>query len=242
MSKFNWRTKACGIFLLWATAAIALPAQTFTTLHSFDNTDGNSSRVALVQGIDGDLYGTMFAGGARTMGCGGIGCGTVFKITPSGKLTTLYNFCSQRHCNDGSNPQAGLMQATDGNFYGTTYYGGGNGAGTVFKITPSGTLTTLHHFCSRSGCLDGFAPGGALVQATNGGLYGTTGAGGANNFGTFFRITPNGTLTTLHSFGTDGEGPDGGWSRTPMANSMEQRALAGPTATARSSQSPRVAW
>ena len=101
--------------------------------------------------------------------------GTVFKITPSGTLTTLHSFDGT----DGANPYAGLVQATDGNFYGTTSSGGANGDGTVFKITPSGTLTTLYSFCSQSGCTDGANPDAGLVQATNGNFYGTTLDGGA---------------------------------------------------------------
>src|SRR5208337_2819999 len=140
--------------------------------------------------------------------------GTVFKITPSGKLTTLYSFCSVggTACTDGSGPQAGLIQATDGNFYGATYDGGANGSGTVFKITPKGTRTTLHSFCSQTGCTDGYYPWAGLIQATDGNFYGTTSeGGGATSAGTVFMITPAGTLTTLHSFdGTDGGQPYSG--------------------------------
>src|ERR1019366_7834316 len=132
-----------------------------------------------VQATNGYLYGTTEFGGAGPYGSGG---GTVFKITPSGTLTTVYSFCSQSGCADGDDPVAGLVQATDGNFYGTTDYGGagkyGSG-GTVFKITPSGKLTTLYSFCSQSRCTDGEYPYAALVQATNGDFYGTTYVGGA---------------------------------------------------------------
>jgi uncharacterized repeat protein (TIGR03803 family) len=99
--------------------------------------------------------------------------GTVFKITPGGTLTTLYSFCSQSGCADGIQPEAGLVQGTDGNFYGTTAFGGANAEGTVFKITPGGTLTTLYSFCSQSGCTDGIEPEAGLVQA-GGNFYGTT--------------------------------------------------------------------
>ena len=149
------------------------------------------------------MYGTTFAGGVSTKPCSNVanvGCGTVFRITPSGALTTLYSFCSQSGCTDGANPQVGLVQATDGNFYGTTN-------GTVFKITPSGTLTTLYSFCSQTGCTDGVYPYAGLVQATDGDFYGTTFGGGVNGTdcgsggcGTVFKITPSGTLTTLYSF------------------------------------------
>jgi uncharacterized repeat protein (TIGR03803 family) len=136
--------------------------------------------------------------------------GTIFKITPSGTLTTLYSFCPQSGCTDGEYPYAGLVQATNGDFYGTTDSGGGDGYGTVFKITPSGTLTTLHSFCSQGvypDCTDGEYPEAPLVQATNGDLYGTASSGGASGNGTVFKITPSGTLTTLHTFAgypTDG--------------------------------------
>jgi uncharacterized repeat protein (TIGR03803 family) len=152
-----------------------------------------------VQATNGNFYGTTFAGGAN-------GYGTVFKITPSGTLTTLYSFCSQRGCPDGSYPGAALVQAPNGDFYGTTN-GGGNsnsscnvGCGTVFKITPGGTLTTLYSFCSQSGCTDGSAPVAGLVQATDGNFYGTTYSGRSYGYGTIFKITPSGTLTTLYSF------------------------------------------
>jgi uncharacterized repeat protein (TIGR03803 family) len=192
--------RVCGIFLLWATTALALPAQTFTTLHSF-GTDGSLAVGGLVQATDGNFYGTTILGGQF---CSAYGCGTVFKITPSGTLTTLHSF----DYTDGYESDAGLVQGTDGKFYGTTEYGGVYSGGTVFKITASGTLTTLHNFCSQTACPDGLAPLAGLVQATDGNLYGTTSGGGANgNWGTVFKITPGGTLTTLHSFdGTDGYG------------------------------------
>jgi len=98
--------------------------------------------------------------------------GTVFQITPSGRLTTLHRFDGR----DGSNPE-GLIQATDGNFYGTTQIGGANGDGTIFKITPSGKLTTLYSFCSQGGCSDGTSANSGLIQATNGDFYGTTRGG-----------------------------------------------------------------
>jgi uncharacterized repeat protein (TIGR03803 family) len=177
---------------------------TLTTLHSFDGTDGETPRAALVLGADGNFYGTTEAG--ANAACSG-GCGTVFKITPSGTLTTLHSFDST----DGANPEAGLIRATDGNFYGTTYAGGTHNnctsvsCGTVFKITPAGALTTLHSFDST----DGANPIAALIQASDGNLYGTTGSGGANFRGTIFKITTSGTLTTLHAFdGTDGSIPN----------------------------------
>src|ERR1017187_8845912 len=124
-------------------------------------------------------------------------------------LTTLHRFCSQSGCPDGVAPTAGPVQATNGDLYGTTLSGGANHAGTVFKITPGGMLTTLYSFCSQTNCTDGATPFAGLVQAANGTFYGTTYGGGANGGdGTGFKITPTGTLTTLHRFnGTDGATP-----------------------------------
>ena len=193
MNKFNSLMKACGVFLLWGTTAVALPAQTFTTVYIFDGTNGGTPVAALVQGTNGNLFGTTYYGGNSMCP---LGCGTVFEVMPNGALTTLYSFCSQLNCPDGSNPYAGLVQASNGDFYGTTYKGGANGDGTVFKITPSGMLTTLHSF----DLTDGELPQAGLIQAANGDFYGTTSSGGLKSDGTVFKITPSGTLTTLHSF------------------------------------------
>jgi uncharacterized repeat protein (TIGR03803 family) len=210
LSKLNWGTRACAVLVLCATTAIALPAQTLTTLFSFNYYDGEDPGAGLVQAANGDLYGTTRYGGANG------DYGTVFKITPGGTLTTLYSFCSQTNCTDGANPDAGLVQAANGNFYGTTQDGGTNGDyGTVFKITQGGTLTTLYSFCSQTNCTDGDGPFAGLVQAANGDLYGTTYLGGTGNGGTIFKIAPGGTLTTLYSFCsqtncTDGANPYAG--------------------------------
>jgi uncharacterized repeat protein (TIGR03803 family) len=212
MNKLNWMTKACGVFLLWAAAAVALSAQTFTSLLSFDGTNGNAPYGALVQGTDGSFYGTTYTGGTdQNISCmqigGPHGCGTVFKITPSGILTTLYSFCSLSNCVDGAAPAGGLIQTTNGDFYGTTLGGGSSSAGTVFRITSSDTLTVLHSF-DRT---DGSVPLGNLVQGSDEYFYGAASEGGANSdAGTVFKLTPSGTVTTLYTFdGADGEGPRG---------------------------------
>ena len=134
---------------------------------------------------------------------------------------------------------AALVQATDGNFYGTTSAGGANGGGTVFKITPSGTLTTLHSF----DCTDGAYPSAGWSRPPMGTSTGQRSEGGANGYGTVFKITPSGTLTTLHSFDAHGRRPtpQRGWSRPPTGTSTGQHRAAGPTAMARSSKSPRAA-
>ncbi len=133
-------------------------------------------------------------------------CAAAVIDSPAQTFTTLYQFCSQPNCADGVHPLAGLIQASDGNFYGTTQEGGANGPdyGTVFKITPAGTLTTLYSFCPQSNC-GGVLPRAALVQGADGNFYGTTTQGGSNGYGTVFKITAEGALTTLHSFtGSDG--------------------------------------
>jgi uncharacterized repeat protein (TIGR03803 family) len=168
-----------------------------TTLYSFcaktGCPDGYFPASGLIQGADGNFYGTTQLGGAEKGG-------TVFKITSKGKLTTLYNFCSQTKCADGSASYGPLVQASDGYFYGTTSASGAHSAGTVFKLTTAGKLTTLHTFCSLSNCKDGGSPTHGLVLATDGNFYGTTGEGGAYGGGTVFRITAKGALTTVHSF------------------------------------------
>jgi len=134
-------------------------AQSFTTLQSFvTSQDGEEPYAGLVQATNGNLYGATWLGGKNSRG-------TVFQITPSGTLTTLYNFCSQANCADGSLSYGGLIQGSDGNLYGTTSAGGRDvscngqlGCGTVFRITPGGTLTTLYAFCPTSPCTEGEAP------------------------------------------------------------------------------------
>jgi|HubBroStandDraft_6_1064221.scaffolds.fasta_scaffold00346_14 uncharacterized repeat protein (TIGR03803 family) len=172
-------------------------------LHHFDDSDGYAPYAPLVQGPDGNFYGTTLGGGNE---CGS-GCGTVFRMTPSGAVTTLHSFAGH----DGSSPVAALVFASDGSFYGTTSSGGDHDEGTLFKITSEGALVTLHNFCSHSACSDGGAPFAALIQATDGNLYGTTTIGGDGSSGTVFRVTLTGQLTTLHSFeGSDGSNPSGG--------------------------------
>ncbi len=185
------------VVALCAATAIASSAQTFTTVFSFDFTDGDSPEGPLVQGANGDLYGVNTFGGA-------VGAGTVFKLSPAGVLTTLYSFCSQPNCIDGTDPNSGMMLATNGNFYGYARFGGvsilGFGQGTMYQLTPGGKLTTFYLFCSLTNCADAAIPQGSPIQATNGNLYGVTGAGGAYGAGTVFEITLGGKFTTVYSF------------------------------------------
>jgi uncharacterized repeat protein (TIGR03803 family) len=182
------------------------PGGALTTLHLFclqsGCPDGEILVSGLVLGTDGNFYGATGAGGVHSGG-------TIFRITPEGKLTTLYSFCSQPGCADGGGPST-LIQASNGSFYGTSGAAGAFGGGTVFKVTAQGKLTTLYSFCAKIGCADGSNPLAALVRDADGELYGTTYSGGTFGYGTVFKIAPNGALTTLHSFDfTDGEGPSG---------------------------------
>lgn len=203
------------------------PDGTFSTLYSFcsqpECADGESPNPnALIQGNDGNFYGTTPFGGStseQTCKPDPLGCGTIYKMTPTGGLTTLYRFCAQYPCLDGDQPTAALVQGADGSFYGTTRVGGyvwGEcadvrreyiGCGTFFKITAGGILTTLHNFFG-----EGTMPIGGLTLGTDGNFYGTTSSGGANGGGTIFKITPKGELTKLYSFCaqsncSDGSGP-----------------------------------
>ena len=181
------------------SSSSASSGPTETVLHSFgapSSGDGNSPRANLVQATDGNFYGTTANGGVNDSG-------TVFKITPAGVETVLHSFGTVASV-DGRGPFARLVQATDGNFYGTTANGGDNATGTVFKITPAGVETVLHSFGTvASG--DGRTPLAGLIQATDGNFYGTTRDGGANTHGIVFKISPTGVETILHSFGASGD-------------------------------------
>jgi uncharacterized repeat protein (TIGR03803 family) len=190
---------------------------TLTTLHSFGSVldtngfpiDGVFPSAALVQGSDGYFYGTTSYGGTNG------GWGTVYKISTDGALTSLYSFGSVQDANglplDGANPYAGLVQGSDGYFYGTTCGAGSfpytymGSWGTVFKISTDGVLTALHSFAGGN---DGGWPMAGLVQGSDGYFYGTTCGGNGHSKdpepgpGTVFKISTNGTLTTLHSFGS----------------------------------------
>jgi uncharacterized repeat protein (TIGR03803 family) len=207
-----------------------VPGGTLVTLYGFCSqtncADGYAPNPGLIQGTDGNFYGTT-SDNAQANQCLSGGCGTVFKVTPTGTLTNLYAFptTSGNPPYAPYGPFAGLVQGTDGNFYGTTGFGGNTtcpdgesvSCGTVFQITPGGTLTTLYDFCGQPDCPDGYNPSG-LTLGRDGNFYGTTPLGGdvvcINNphnlpcGGTVFKITPGGTLITLHRFiGVDGNEP-----------------------------------
>jgi len=182
------------------TLAESAAGQTLTILHAFSGIDGSGPISGLVQGSDGNFYGTASLGGASNTG-------TVFRISSGGTYTNLHSF----NGTDGAGPIANLVQATDGNFYGLTYIGGAHDVGTVFRMSPGGALTNLYSFSGSDGANPFF---GALVQGSDGNLYGTTQAGGTGNSGTVFRISTTGNFTNLYSFhGVDGALPYDGLAR-----------------------------
>jgi uncharacterized repeat protein (TIGR03803 family) len=212
------------------TAFKIVPQGAFVVINNFctqaNCTDGVNPNGNLILGVDGNVYGTTSRGG-NSISCV-YGCGTFFRITPAGKLTTLYNFCAtDTSCIDGASPNV-LIQASDGNFYGTTDSGGFDqrlfcatgvafapGCGTVFKITPSGKLTTLYRFCSLPNCADGQFPLGGVIEAADGNFYGLTTYGGnesceyTGGCGTVFKMSPRGDLTTLYTFCSQANCTDG---------------------------------
>lgn len=180
-----------------------------TSLHSFcaqtSCIDGRNPNGELILGRDGNFYGITSGGGANSdPNLCPVGCGTVFKITSGGSVTTLYNFCSQKGCADGYMPN-GLVQGADGNFYGTTDPASVSFCptciGTIFRLTPQGAFTNLYNFCAQTNCADGQNPQPGLIQASNGNFYGTTVSG------VIFEITPAGKYSVLYKFNFGGSIP-----------------------------------
>lgn len=202
--------------IITISLAVATHAQTFTTLASFNGSDGsNGSYGPLVQGTDGNYYGTT-QGGGKNFG------GVFFRVTPAGNLSDLYNFChSALNCSDGRGPWSSPVLATDGNFYGTTNVGGNtHHGGTIYKITPQGVLTTLYTFCPTSACEGGKYPL-VLMQASNGNFYGITANFGPDNNGTIFEFTSAGAFKVLYSFCPQFNCANGG--SAPRAPLMQAR-------------------
>jgi len=169
----------------------------FTELYSFTNgTDGAYPYAPLILGSDGSFYGTTSAGGQSN-------AGTVFRVDLAGNLSLLYGFTGKA---DGDTPNASLVEASPGLFYGTTFYGG-KGNGVVFSVSSSGSFAVVHSFEYT----DGSGPWGGLTPAGDGNLYGTTSYGGTNNNGTIYRMGSNGAFQSLFSFG-------GGNGSSPSAN------------------------
>jgi len=189
----------------YGTAYMVDTTGSLTTLHSFDGVnDGANPYGGLISGTDNNLYGTTQNKG--TTASSGAGSGTVFKMSLTGSLTTLYTFTGQ---DDGGEPSGTLATGTDGEFYGTTMVGGTGNYGTVFKITSSGTLTTLHSF---GGATDGSTPVAGLFLGTGNNFYGVAELGGTAGYGTVYEVTGSGSTNVIHTFtgGNDGGMPIGG--------------------------------
>jgi uncharacterized repeat protein (TIGR03803 family) len=176
----NMNAAGCG------TVFKVAPGGTETVLYAFkEASDGGFPESVLIEDNAGNLYGTTFDGG-DTQACYPDGCGAVFKLTPGGRESVLYDF---KFGNDGSHPAAGVVMDGGGNFYGTTYYGGGryckkDGCGTVFEVTPKGNENVLYAFRSTHGRY----PVASLLLGAHGDLYGTTSEGGIDNDGLVFRL------------------------------------------------------
>ena len=193
-----------------------------TVLHSFlGDPDGSYLAAGVLRDSGGNLYGTSYFGGTL---CGKVGCGTVFKVTPSGREIVLHRFRFPNPAappklrrRDGAHPLSGLVADAAGNLYGATELGGLHNKGTIFKVSPTGKETILHTF---SGTADGYGPYGNLVFDAQGSLYGTAFSGGTQNYGTVFKLDPKGTLTVLHNFTAmaDGAHPAAGVVRDAQGN------------------------
>ena len=189
------------------TVAVTCLNQGESVLYSFGlpaGSDGQDPYASLVMDASGNLYGTTYYGGTNDTG-------TVFKITSSGAESVLYSF-GPNTGSDGQYPAGSLIMDASGNLYGATQDGGKNGTGTVFKIAPSGAESVLYSFGPNTGS-DGQYPAGSLIMDASGNLYGTTQDGGKNGTGTVFKIIPSGAESVLYSFGPS-PGADG---KTPTA-------------------------
>jgi len=158
------------------------PEGILTIVYQFDGVHGLYPNGPVIQGSDGNFYGTTGAGGSNNECTNG--CGVAFKLTPQGVITVLHNFGDPNYPNDGTGPSAGLAQATDGNFYGTTYSGGTAYNGVIFQITPDGAYSILYNFDGTHGAY----PQSTLLQHTNGKIYGLTPLGGTHNKGVVYRL------------------------------------------------------
>ena len=167
---------------------------TFEIVHAFNATDGSQPFGGVILGSDGWLYGTTYSGPG--------GASTIYRVSTGGTFESLHTLSAD----EGAHIQRGLAEAR-GHFYGVAYEGGANGAGTAFRVGADGSFSKLHDF--GSGGDDGAAPEAAVVSASDGNLYGSTGSGGAAGHGTLFRIDPADALTTVQSFtGLDGREPN----------------------------------
>ncbi len=184
-------------------SAVAATAQTYALLNTYPIGAGAYSGIlapqVMSQGRDGDLYSTISNDGTKNVG-------TVYKITTAGALTTVYTFCSLTSCTDGAYPFGGVTLGFDGNFYGTTQGGGSHAAGTVFKVTPAGTLTTLWNFANGT---DDSVPLYTTLQGQDGNMYGVSVGQYNTQYGAFFKVSASGVFKALSDFTyTNGADPN----------------------------------
>ena len=190
------------------------PAGDITSVYKFCSqpncADGAFPQTAPILGSDGNLYGVTYAGGS------GGSAGVFYRLTADGTFKALYSFCANFPCPDAGQDPNGIILASDGNFYGTTNYGGGAGVGTFFKITPAGKYTQLYSFCSQANCNDGSYSLFPPVQGKDGNFYGTADSGGTLGGGVFYKITAAGAYTVIHNFCGYGNCPAGeyAWAYT----------------------------
>jgi uncharacterized repeat protein (TIGR03803 family) len=205
-------TLALACVALTFNLTVTAQAQTVANFANFDGVDGaRPFGQTVMQATNGRFYGT-------TPYMGAYGVGNVYELTPSGKLTNFYSFCSLANCADGANPSGTPILGSDGNLYGVTSFGGNdaagsNGSGTVYKLTLQGKLTTLYAFCPTLPCSDGQNPVG-IIQGSDGNLYGAAG-GGKFNGGTIFEITSTGGFKSLYSFCSLADCVDGTAPKAP---------------------------
>jgi len=206
------------------------PNGTQTVLHNFAGPDGAFPAAALIRDAAGNLFGTTTLGGSGRCTGNPAGCGVVFKLDTTGKITVLHNFSG--YPKDGEFPLASLLLDRAGNLYGTTSMGGAFNDGIVFKLNKTGKQTVLYTF---TGGRDGGNPQAGLIQDTSGNFYGTTYTGGSgrncptDGCGTVFKLTPTGKETVVHSFqGSDGANPTAGLVRDSAGNFYSTALNGGP--------------
>jgi uncharacterized repeat protein (TIGR03803 family) len=188
-----------------------------TALYNFTGLNGDGQEPyygSLLRDSMGNFYGATVGGGRHDLFCTN-GCGTVFKVDPSGKETVLHAFTNNGA--DGNNPNAGLVQDSSGNLYGTTISGGTGQSGIVFKVDTKGKETAFYTF---TGGDDGGFPEAGLVIDSEGNLYGTTAVGGVGFSGTVFKVDASGVESVLYAFsgGADGGSPAAGLIRDSAGN------------------------
>lgn len=194
---------------------INLSGSDFQVIHHFYyNFEGGYPLSGLVEGADGNFYGTTRAGGGTGYD------GTIYRVSPSGSFQTLVRL--KKGTTNGDKPAGGLIRGSDGNFYGTTRFGGDitispHGYGTIFKMTPGGALTTIARFNKDK---NGAYPDGRLFRDANGNLFGMAAEGGTNGYGTVFRCSPTGTISVIRHLngGSEGAYPHGGLCQDSDSN------------------------